>query len=626
MWSILAYNILIHLVGVYGSEETNLILPKNNAIETNKYNTITNCIIAISNRELFFRPTVAILDQTSEGNEENAFINELIDKLTENNIPQLILKDVLNEESHDLHINSVTVAFFNTCEDVKKFDFTRVDKDMRFLIIISHSTNDGCVEKLEHIGERVSKHAVTFIIQDYQTDQNAIVTIFSKIDGNTCEEVVDKPTRINTCVNGTIEDEEIFPTKNFENLNKCPFRVGMATLFPFATIPNVESLNDYDYIDLQDIKGSDFEIMKIITDYFNATLEIHYIYRREANPYANKGWMKFLLNGSLDVCAGGLYRIYGDVVEYSGVYVRQSVFWVYYAQRADRSWENLVSKLNDVYYFFIFYITYSFVWCLISLFDRESVSLITTLLNGWGALVGATSLQDARSNKQKFLNLMYLIMCIYSSAYISMQFYSFLTIRPPPHLLKTNSDVMTSGRTPYLMNTSKYFVQEEKYTKFADTSEDCVTFDDCAEKTLKYNGLTVILQGNFYIFQAMTAVQDEARVLRATENMLTVYNEMILRKNSPLVARFQSVMQRLFEAGITRRLFNEGIGISWVAKSTSANTNMVTSSYSCQAGCSITLMQFAGVFYAWIFGCVISCLIFLIEIMIKREKRLEFVN
>lgn len=624
MWNIIFYWVLITIVSVHGSEYRNLILPENNKIEAVKFNSITNCIIAIGNQELYFRPTVAILKQKGDKTEENAFNIELIDKLKEYSIPQLLVEDILNEKNHDLHINSLTVAFFNTYADVTNFDFTRIDKDMRFLIIVSDFSNDDCVEKLEQIGESVSKHAVTFIIQDFQTDENKMFSIFPKIDGKTCEEVIDKPTHINTCNNGTIQNEDIFPIKNPGNLNKCPFKVGMATLFPFSTIPNKASLKEYDHVD--EIKGSDFEIMKIISEYFNATLDIYYIDRKEENPYSNRGFINYVLNGSLDACAGGLYRIYGDVVAYSGIYVRQSVFWVYYAERADRSWENLVSKLNDVYFFFIFYITYSFVWCLISLFDGESVSLIQTLLYGWGAIVGATSLQDARSKKQKFLNLMYLIMCIYSSAYISMQFYAFLTIRAPPQLLKTNSDIMESGRTSFLMNSSKYFITEEKYTKFADTSEDCVSFIDCVEKTLKYNGLTVILQGNFYQFQAVSAVNDEARVLRATENMLTVFNEIILRKNSSLVAKFQRVMQRLFEAGMTRRLFTEAIGISWVAKATSANTNMMTSSYSCQAGCSITLMLFAGVFYAWIIGCVISCLVFTIEIISKRENASAFVN
>ncbi|XP_063895346.1 uncharacterized protein LOC135118133 [Helicoverpa armigera] len=565
-------------------------------------------------------PTVAILEQAQNNIKENEFINELIDKLTLFNIPQIIVEEIDNEGNHELYINSLTIAFIETCDDINKIDFNKVDRAMRFLITISDSTKDKCFENLQEIGESISHDAVTFIFRSNEADINQMFTIFPKIDGNTCKEVVDQPKHINTCINGTLDNDDIFPIKNPGNLNKCPFKVGMSTLFPFSTMKNKEKLKLYDRVD--DIKGSDFEIMKIINEYFNATLEIYYIFKTEENPYSDVEFIPFVINGSLDACAGGIYRIYGDIVEYSGIYVSQGIFWVYYVEREDRSWQNLMHKLNDIYIFMIFYISYSIIWCLIRLFDGEAVSLMKTLLYCWGALVGASSLQDPRSRKQKFLTLMYLIMCIYLSAYVSMQFYAFLTITAPPHTFKTNSDVMESGRTAYLKDITKYFISDERYTRFANKSADCVSFLDCSEKTLLYNGLTVILQGFFYNFQAATAVNDEARILRATENILTVYNEMIIRKDSPLVEKFQKVMQRLFEAGITRRLFTEAIGISVVAKAKSANTNMISSSYSCQAGCSITLKQFAGVFYAWIFGCIISSVVFILEIFLKREKRL----
>ncbi|KAF9421280.1 hypothetical protein HW555_002752 [Spodoptera exigua] len=608
------YNLIILSV-VNG--DIKLILPEDKANETMDFNSITDCIIKITQTELYFRPTVAILDQGNNAS-ENIFDNELIEKLTKYNIPQVIIQDVFSEENYDLHLIGLTVAFFDKCADIKNFDFKSIEKEMRFLIIICDSDDysDSCVDKLEEIGDLVSKHAITFIIQDFVTGRNKMYTIFPKIDETTCKEVVERPSHINTCFNGTVENEEIFPVKNPNNLNR--FRIGMATLFPFSLIPNKELLKNYDNV--TEIKGFDYEILKIVAEYFNATLETHYIYRKEENPYKDLEFTDFIKNGSLDVCAGGLYRIYKDAVEYSGIYVRQAVFWVYYAERAERSWQNLVSKLDDVYYFIIFYITYSIIWCLVSSFDGQAVSLITTLIHGWGALVGATSLQEPRTKKQKLLNLLYLIMSVYSSVYVSIQFYSFLTVRGPPEIFKTNAEVMGSGRTAYLKNSSKYFITDERYTEYAQRSADCVSFYNCAEKTLMYNGLTLLLQANFYIFQATSAVNGEARVLRATENMLTVYNEMLIRKDSPLVEKFQKVMKRLFEAGITGRLFTEAIGISVVAKAESANSIMIASSYSCQAGCSITLMQFAGIFYAWIFGCVISCLVFGIELFLRRAK------
>lgn len=592
-----------------------------NETEPSKYSSIIDCTITISNMVLYFKPTVAILEQNKEGKEteENTFINEFIYKLIEYNIPKVIFEDIDIEGRLDLHINFLAVAFLDTCDDILKFIFIGVDKEMKYLIIISDPSNNNCYETLQEIAEFVGKYDITFIIQDLLSGKNNMFTVFPQIDENTCEETVEKPTHINTCYKGVLQSKKVFPIKNPLNLNKCPFRVGMATLYPFSRIKNTELLKTYDHI--EEVKGSDLEIMKIVAEYFNATLDLYYVYRNEENPYVDKEFLNFILNASLDACAGGLYRIYGNVFEYSGPYTSQSVVWMYYAERADRSWENLMRKMKGLYVFVIFYICFSFTWYLTCLFDGDAVSLKNTLLYSWGALVGANSLQDARSLKQKILHLMYLIMCIFLSAYIGMHLYSFLTIWGPPQMFKTNDEVMNSGRLLYLKMSSKYFINDEKYVKFANTSEDCVSFLDCAEKVLSHNGLTAILEGNFYEFQAATAVNDEARVLRVTESILTVYNEMLIRKNNSLAVKFQKVVQSLFEAGITTRLFTEAVGITVVARADSANANMITNSYSCQAGCAITLMQFVRVFYIWILGFVLSCFVFIIEVSIKRERK-----
>ncbi|XP_075980770.1 uncharacterized protein LOC142979622 [Anticarsia gemmatalis] len=527
----------------------------------------------------------------------------------------LDFNDTVSKKRYFFH--ALIVIVFDTCDDVSFYDFVHTDKLNKQLIIITEPSND-CNDKLEDIAHIVDRYDITFLLLNVIKDRNKMQTFIPTIDENTCQQAVGKLTHINTCINGTLRNKKVFPSKNPTNLNKCLFKVGMATLYPFSQIENKDSLKTYDHIN--NSVGCDMEIMEIVAEYFNATLDLYYIFRKEENPFGDYEFIKYLQNGSLDVCAGGLYRIYGRFVEYSGVYANQAVMWMYLAKRTDRSWESLIGKVNGLYIFVIFYISYSIIWYFICVFDGDAVSLRNTLLYGWGALIGANSLQDARTLKQKLLNLGYLVMCIHLSAYISIQLYSFLTIKGPPQMLNTNDAVMASGRVPFLKPSTKYFVSDKKYLEFANTSADCSSFVDCAEKTLQHNGLTLLLQASFFHFQSETAVRGEARVLRTAENVLTVYNEMLIRRDSPLVVKFQKIIQTLFEAGITQRLYEEAVGILVRDKADSANSNLIMSSYSCRSGCAITLVQFAGVFYLWIIGCVVSCIVFVIEVCIQREK------
>lgn len=96
---------------------------------------------------------------------------------------------------------------------------------------------------------------------------------------------------------------------------------------------------------------------------------------------------------------------------------------------------------------------------------------------------------------------------------------------------------------------------------------------------------------------------------------------MIINKKSPLVKKFQKVIERLFEAGITVHLFEDAIGITKVDKAMSATRNIVANSYSCQEGCSINFEQISGAFYLLGIGCGLAITLFILELLYGKEKR-----
>ncbi|XP_068618035.1 uncharacterized protein [Battus philenor] len=495
---------------------------------------------------------------------------------------------------------------------------------VKYLIIINETLDEKCHKELILIGRTLQYRDATFVLNDPQKGKYNLLSIIPEIDEKSCKYRNDVTTSIvNICTNGILKGDVVYPAKKPKNLKKCPFNVAMATMYPYSMIKNTKTLQNLQHINESQIRGSDLEIIKIISNYYNASLNLYYIYREEESPYLHLEYVPFLLNGSFDACAGGLYRIYGDLVYYSGIYTRQAVIWVYTVERDSRSWQTVVSKINGLYIFVLFYICYSIIWMLFCKFDHIMVSYSNTFLYSWGALIGTASLQDSRTWKQKILNISYLVLCLHLSAYISIQLFSFFTILGPPQTLKTNNEVMASGKTAYLNFETKFFVEDEKYKAFANTSQNCANFKDCEEKTIAYKGVTAIPEGYFYPFQAETAVDNEARILRPVENILLLYHEMIVRKESPFSDNFEMIVKRLFEAGICNRLYLEAIGLLTVAKAESAFSNILANSYHCESGCPITLLHIAGAFYVWAIGCGVSFFTFIMEIMMKKQLKTD---
>lgn len=579
----------------------------------------TDCLIKVCYADLSFRRTVILKHVSYESDEKNAFYNEIIHAVNNNNIQLVVLEefDNLNDTINVDDADWLVVVYFKNCNALTEFNVKIVFEKIKYLIIVSDDLNEDCTSKMKSIGNVINKHDVTFVFNENKEDHFKFMTFIPQIDEETCKEIVTLPKIVNICANGQIGRKTIFPSKNPKDIKKCPINVGMGSLYPFGIINHKEKYKTFDRLNETEVRGLDLDLVKVLVNQFNGTLNLYFTYKKEENPFGQLDFIPLVLNGSLDVIAGGFYRIYGNVVAYSGIYTSQAVTWMYVANRTTKSWQSLIVKIDGLYIFVIFHLIYSCVWYFVRKFDERAVDFRNTILYSWGALVGTTSLQDALSLKQRILNLTYLIMCVHLSAYVSLHLYYFLTVLEPPELLKSNDDVMRSGRPAFLIPISKYFVLDEKYLSFANASEECTKFQDCSDLSLLRNGVTIILQGFFLNYQARTAINYEAKVLSAAENVLTVCYEMLLRKNSPYVERLQKLMTHLFEAGIPDRFYRHAIGLTVIGKAHSACQNTVSNSYSCQSGCKITFDQFAGVFYLWLFGCVLSCGAFIFELFSK---------
>lgn len=582
-----------------------------------EYQSISLCITNICKREKLWRPTVVL-----KRSQRIDFDIDMIKNLNNNSLPYVFV-DSENTTKY-LNVEYLFIYYYEDCKDAMNFNYKIIEAKKRYLFIVEQHLIETCQLNLPRIGKIFGRFDVTFLIR--RSNENCSITTFvPSYNSSTCTIDVGRPKQINQCINGNLKENIIFPLKTPTNMNQCPLKVGMGSFYPFTVIKNKDSLKTYDR--LYNVTGLDVEIIKIVSEYFNATLDLYYILKLEENPYIPTDFLPFLINGSLEICAGGLYRIYGTVVDYSGVYARQAVIWVYTVDRKKKTWQNLMKTVDGLYLFMIFYVIYSTVWYFICKFDKRAVSLANTFIRGWGALVGTSSPPKAISTKQKVLNILYMFMCIHLTAYMNIQLYSFLTIQEPPQLFGTYDEIaasIKSGRTVFLNPITKYFSKDENYLRIANSSTDCDGFVDCAGKSFAHKGITILLNGYFYTFQAQTTFDDEAKVLAVPENLLTVYYEMSIRKQSPLLVKFKKVMERLFQAGIPNRLFKETIGITVVDKANIAASNIMSNSYHCQAGCRLSMTQFSGAFYVWALGCCLSFGVFVVEVIFKKEIKKTF--
>ncbi|XP_063365898.1 uncharacterized protein LOC134654365 [Cydia amplana] len=577
--------------------------------------SLIECVIDLTQITIIYSPTILIL----ESDTDDIFFNKIIKNFAHRDIP-ITIQDKDNHgvnQTIDVYDgNVIVIVNFENSDALFDFEIDHTGKRVKYLVIIYALTEDL---KLRAFIRRYMDRDITFIIPDPEAEKHYVITFPPTMNEKTCEPVEKfEPNIINICLNGSLDTDVIFPEFIKANFRNCSLRVGMGSLFPFTKIPNEHKLKNYDLI--PEIEGSDVGIIKIIANYFNASIIWHYL-DIEHSPYSSTDYTEFIFNGSVDVSAGGLYRMYGDRVSYSGIYTMQAVIWIYAAHRPGRTWVNLVHKLNVIYFFGIFYLLYSITSYCFRKYDNGKCSFRDIILYSWGALVGTSSLPEPKSLKHKMLDVFYLILCIFVSSYMNIQLVSFLTIDGPSVSFKTNDDVMNSGRIPYMHPKKKYFIEESKYLAFANTSKDCGDFFDCCAKVLESDSVTAILDFYFYLVQASTAVKDEAKILKPTTRIITVYHEILIKKDSLIVSGVQKVLERLFEAGICKHLYKQAIGITVVAKAESANQVALSNSYSCVSGCAITLSQVGGVFYFWTFGCVLSVSVFLLEMTWKRQTR-----
>ncbi|XP_037973157.2 uncharacterized protein LOC119693512 [Plutella xylostella] len=579
--------------------------------------TDSKCLVEICKKSLF-TPQVVVVDS-------GARTNDIISSMQGSQIPYITMKiNALYIAKEAIKDHILAVIQIDDCTDATSFKSDIIIEHWLHVIILTDFVKE-CEVNLQKFGEFVDRYDVTFIIERAaDEDYNKIVTFFPEIDEKTCNlSKTITPNHINTCVSGKLKNNELFPLKRIKNYKKCPFHVGISPMYPFVFVPQKDRQRDMTPI--AGAHGSDVEITKIVAQYLNTTIKMYYIFKDVKNPFIDFQFLLFIANGSLDACVGGYYRIYGSIVEYSGIYNRQAVIWIYAVERPARTWQNLIRKINGIYLFVVFYTCYSVVWFIISYFDGDKSNLANTFFFSLGSLLGCASLQEARSDKQKILNFCYLIMCLHLAAYVNIQLYSFLTIQSPPETFHTIYDIMNSDRRAYLNNRTKYFLDDTKYIDYAKKSAECSTFETCQETILTNNGVTLTLDGYFFAFQVKTAVNYEARVLKTSDNMMTVYHEMILRKSSLKNAVFVDVVSRLYEAGICDQLFKVAVGLTVEDKSSSVTNNALRNGYSCEEGCPITLSQVVGVFYLWAIGIALSCFVLIIELysVEKTEMKVE---
>ncbi|CAH2092644.1 unnamed protein product [Euphydryas editha] len=543
------------------------------------------------------------------------------DNLLTKKIPYVITYNVNDLiKISDLNEGTVLIVInIKSCIEITDVEITSFYIKFRYIIIVDIYVPETCYEDMKKTLYELKNYNVIIITVDRKTNNYNLITIIPEIDEVTCA-VSERLTinLINVCRNGSLDKKEvsyIFPSKKIQNLKKCNLKVGMAALYPYSMVNKGEILNHLDRPKY--MYGTDVEIMKILAEKFNSTLKLFHIQIHKTTSDNVPQFIQDLIDGTLEACAGGLYRLYGDVVAYSGKYRKQSIFWVYTVERERRSWKSLVGKMTGLYVFLITYVCYVILWNVFSQFDYQTMAIIDSFVYGWGALVGASSLQNARSLKQKILNIMYLIVCLHLSVFVSTQIFYYLTIERPPKQFKTTEEIRASNRTSYLIPEKKYFLEDKKHIADANRSLDCFTFTECEELMLKHKASTILIEGLFLRFQSVSSVGDEASVMRVAEDIVVSYHEIILRKNSTLVETVHKYVQRLVETGISQKLYIEAIGILIVDKSKIANKNILSNSYSCTLGCEITLSQSAVAFYVWILGCCFSFFVFVFEILIK---------
>jgi len=432
-------------------------------------------------------------------------------------------------------------------------------------------------------------------------------------------------------VGNFLHNASLFPPKIPKYFPGCPFRVSTFESEPFVMYPSYNE--DDKAITYKD--GLEIEFLQMIQKATNITI----VFRE---PPSDGKWGALLDNGSWtgvlreviegvsDVALGGLYyRCHiTDVIECATPYMYDALIWYVPCAQPNPRWASLsrVFKLSLWLGFIVGYITVSITTCAIvqicntfATAENESstyTNMTKCFLNLWAVILGVSVTENIPP--KAVIRSVFLLWVVYSLA-VNTVYQTFLTsYMVDPGLQQQISSVgeLLDSGLEYGIYSSFGSLIPDLRNKLYERRQIYEDIEGCARRLATKGDFAFLYSKiNTDYLTAVHFVDSNGHPLfcHMDENFSSQYVTLSVQRGSPMLTRYNDVIQRVIEGGLLDQYWKV---IKFKATLLAAkNMTVPVGDFT-----PLSTEHLQSAFYVLILGCVISLVSFSVEVLFHKRS------
>ncbi|XP_030041301.1 uncharacterized protein LOC115456398 [Manduca sexta] len=497
------------------------------------------------------------------------------------------------------------VIFGETSADIIRImrwlDGSEYDRTGRYIIICSSKNVLQCDKN--QIFKKLSKLHISNVVA-LKTAKNGEAAAYSYdvIKPGICYN--SEPDRIEVMLNCQNDScfSNLYPDK-FNNIHLCPWLVSAIEEPPYMM-----------YLNKSAPSGFDGDILKMIADNLNATLNIKTPNELEWGRYVNYSWTGSfgdIINNRVDaaICTSPYNPYIHDNFQTSRIYYYNDIVWAARVPSLTPPWEKLLHPLGNLLWIILLLIFIGIVLannCLKTIIWKKSCIQRNFVLHSWLLFLGMPI--HKLPSKKAYLIIIYtwVWFCFIIRYAYQAALFDALSYRSYRQHFKTCNEVF---QYPYGGASSlreHYRLEHDVYEKWInlDMNEIYRILDEILDGTTEF-----IIAGKVDMIKNHVKYYNGTKILQIVpQTIVRIPSVIYFRKDSPFIAPVDRILSTLSETGFIEIAYRKHLSIfsKW-RKPGLASAQPFHN--------ALSVEYFAGTFIVLSVGWIVSLSVFAIEVV-----------
>jgi hypothetical protein len=425
--------------------------------------------------------------------------------------------------------------------------------------------------------------------------------------------------------------KSFLPSKVSSKINGCPVTVSTWEVRPNTFISKTQDGGDeYQY------RGVEMEFLFLLSEAMNMT--IRFLPPPNRTMHLSEYFVHMLATiyaGEADIAMGNFplnYRA-ASFGEPTVPYIYNSYKWYVPCAKPIRKVDNVINIFTFPAWLAVILVlalsSLSF-WAIanspsISLTKESTAykSISRTFNYAWSVFVGVSVAQLPRTDRLRFLFILFVCYCFAVNTVFQAFFTSYLIEPRFDKQIGTIDELNASGitylRHPSLDDLASY-INYHQHDELKIPQKDCENYTECMLYFLEGKDVTVMVTDIWAEYFAFSAGKSKKSLCTIDENVFSMGLVMYVAKGYPLLDRFNAVLQSCVEAGLGGKFWSE---LTWNESLSRSRQSDSSDEYS---GSSMyfafTVFHLRVAFCLLAVGAVLSFTVFIFEILTKSFRQL----